>query len=421
MIRENHSRGVWSRLSGWLFGLLAGGLIFSAESAAFGQTWQGGRSTPSLREIVAIDRTGEAGWPYGAEDVAGDGLARFTVAEQSIDIRGAYAATDATRLWFRAYVSATVAPPTTVTAFLFIDSDLSATTGGSAAATNLDARLVSDDSGGGYDYVVAIQGPNTVVGLWQWSAAPPGYTDVGAAAIARTTVEAGTDLDPLRLIGRDHDYLQGVVDLAYVGLTELCQARFLLRTVSDTPGLGNGDLDVGSVGPCRPIDTNADNIPDLVTQAVPGWRCQTDTDCPGGGICAGGQCVLAPPCVTAADCGADETCDTNGQCVAVGGNPCASDADCAGLLCLNGRCEPCSATGAVCASGQLCAPDGRCINASGLGAAGAGGLTLAPGEKVRGGAGTCSLFHPSSGWLSATMLSVLGALALTRRRRGGGR
>jgi hypothetical protein len=420
MIRENHSRGVRSRPGGWLFGLLAGGLIFSAESAAHGQTWQGTRRTPSLREIVAIDATGEPGWPYGAEDVAGDGLDRFTAPEQSIDIRSAYAATDPTRLWFRAYVSATVAPPNTVTAYLFIDSDLSAATGGSAAAASLDPRLMSDVSGGGYDYVVALQGPNTVVGLWQWGGAPPAYSRV-AAALARTTVEAGTDLDPLRLNGRDHGYLQGVVDLAEIGLTELCQARFLLRTVSDAPGLGNGDLDVGSVGPCRPIDGNGDAIPDLVTQAVPGWRCQANTDCPGGGICVGGRCALAPPCVTAADCGASETCDANGQCVAVGGNPCASNADCAGLLCVSGRCEPCSTNAAACPGGQICAPDGRCIDASGVGAAGAGGLTLAPGEKVRGGAGTCSVFHPSSGWLSATMLSILGALALARRRRGGSR
>jgi hypothetical protein len=421
MIRENDSRGVRSRLNGWLFGLAAGSLIFSAERAAFGQTWPGGRANPSLREIVAIDRTGEPGWPYGAEDVAGDGLDRFLVGEQSIDIRSGYAATNNARMWFRVYVSAVDAPANTVTAFLFIDSDLSTTTGGSAAAIDLDARLVSDDSGGGYEYVVAIQGPNTVVGLWQWVTQPSGYASLGAAALARTTVETGTDDDPLLLNAWTHGYLQGVVDLADVGLTELCQARLLLRTVSDSPGLGNGDLDVGSAGPCRPVDANGDNVPDLLlpTQTIPNWRCQTNADCPGGGICVGGQCVLAPPCSMTADCGPGEVC-TNGACVAVGGDACSSNADCASLVCVNGTCAACSVAGAACPNGLVCAPDGRCIDASGVGAAGGAGL-LAPGEKIRGGAGTCSLFHPGSRWFSAGTLLTLGALALMRRRRSGGR
>jgi hypothetical protein len=424
MIRENDSRGwmVRSRLSGWLLGLAAGSLVFVAEGTAFGQTWPGGRSGPSLRDIVAIDRTGEPGWPYGAEDVAQDGLDRFLVGEQSIDIRSAYAATANTRLWFRVYVSASVAPADAVTAFLFIDSDLSTTTGGSAAATDLDARLVNDDSGGGYDYVVAIQGPNTAVGLWGWVALPSGYNSL-PAALARTTVETGTDDDPLLLNGRTHGYLQGAVDLADVGLTELCQARFLWRTVSDSPGLGNGDLDVGSAGPCRPVDTNGDNVPDLLlpTQTVPDWRCQTSTDCPGGGICVGGRCVLAPPCNTAADCGPGEDCNANGQCVAVGGNPCASNADCAPLVCVNGACAACTASGAACPSGLVCAPDGRCIDASSIGAAGSTGLYLAPGEAIRGGAGTCSFLYPGPRWLSAGTLLTLGALTLMRRRRSGRR
>jgi hypothetical protein len=425
MIREKDSRGwtVRPRLRGWLLGLTASTLAFLAEGAAFGQTWPGGRSGPSLRDIVAVDRTGEPGWPYGAEDVAQDGLGRFLVPEQSIDIRSGYADTDNTRLWFRVYVSAVVAPTNAVTAFLFIDSDLSTTTGGSAAATALDARLVNDDSGGGYDYVVAIQGPNTVVGFWQWVALPPGYGSLPAAAIARTTVETGTDDDPLLLNGRIHGYLQGTVDLADVGLTELCQARFLLRTVSDSPGLGNGDLDVGSAGPCRPVDANGDNVPDVLlpTQTVPGWRCQANTDCPGGGICVGGRCVLAPPCNTTADCGAGEVCNPSGQCVAVGGNPCAGNADCAPLVCVNGACAACSTAGAACPNGQVCAPDGRCIDASGVGATGDAGLYLAPGEAIRGGAGTCSLRRPGTGWLSAGILLSLGAFAITRRRRSGGR
>jgi len=66
-----------------------GAAVVLASSPTFAQTWVGGRITPDLGEIVAIDATGEAGWLYGKEDLVGDGDA-FKQQEQSIDIRTAW-------------------------------------------------------------------------------------------------------------------------------------------------------------------------------------------------------------------------------------------------------------------------------------------------------------------------------------------
>ena len=64
-------------------------LFAMAPSPAHAQSWVGGRTTPNPGEFVAVDRTGEPNWLYGAEDVAGDGLDAFSAPEQSIDIRSA--------------------------------------------------------------------------------------------------------------------------------------------------------------------------------------------------------------------------------------------------------------------------------------------------------------------------------------------
>lgn len=67
--------------------------MLTTASSARAQTWAEARTTPVLGEIVAIDATGEAGWLYGFEDLAGDGET-FKQQEKSIDIavrRGASA------------------------------------------------------------------------------------------------------------------------------------------------------------------------------------------------------------------------------------------------------------------------------------------------------------------------------------------
>ena len=92
------------------------------------QEWVEG-STPDLGELVEVDATGEARWPHGSEDVAGDGLDDFTEAEQSIDLRTVYAQTSSTELWVRAYVVGQQVPPERLTLLIFVDADENRATG----------------------------------------------------------------------------------------------------------------------------------------------------------------------------------------------------------------------------------------------------------------------------------------------------
>jgi hypothetical protein len=93
-------------------------MMVLATTTASAQTWAAG-TTPRLRQLIAIDRTGEAGWLYGAEDLAGDGVT-FDPQEQSVDLRTVYAATGAERFWIRAYVSSKGRPADTVSLYVFI-------------------------------------------------------------------------------------------------------------------------------------------------------------------------------------------------------------------------------------------------------------------------------------------------------------
>src|SRR5688572_269876 len=103
-----------------LLAAAAPGVIAAFAGYAQAQTWPLGRQGPGLRELFAIDRTGESGWLYGQEDLAGDGLATFRQQEQSIDIRTAYAASDDSAFFFRVYVSDTAPPGGNVSAYIFI-------------------------------------------------------------------------------------------------------------------------------------------------------------------------------------------------------------------------------------------------------------------------------------------------------------
>jgi len=96
-------------------------------------TWIAGRTTPNVKELVTVDETGEDLWLYGSEDIAGDGET-FNPPEPNLDIRTAYATSDASRFWARTYVSDANAPGANVLVFVFIDADNNATTGESAAS-----------------------------------------------------------------------------------------------------------------------------------------------------------------------------------------------------------------------------------------------------------------------------------------------
>lgn len=389
---------------GSLAGLLLVAALLTPESAE-AQTWSGGRSTPSLSELVAVDATGEANWPFGAEDVAGDG-STFQTAEQSVDVRSVYASTDGTRLWWRAYVSSTGAPDESLRLYLFVDSDDDETTGGSAAASEIDPEFVTDPTDGGYDHVFAITGEGAVLGFWDHDAEDDRFvTNMGAAQ--RAEAESGTDTDPLLLRGDVHGYVSGSVDLGAVNLAQVCGAAFFVRALSEA---GN-DTNVGTRVWCSPPDADHDGVPDVVEDVR---ECDEDADCPAGGRCISGECRYAPACSGNADCDAGETC-SDGRCVATGGESCDSDDECDGLVCDDGTCTPCTSGGAACGSGLACAPDGRCVpGTSGSQDDGAEAL-VDPDETVRGGAFTCGV--PGSARGGHGWIFFLALLFVLRRRR----
>ena len=70
------------------FILLAATLLCTTTtlSDAHAQTWSMPNQNPALWQIVDIDRSGEPGWPYGAEDIADDGSS-FQADEAGADLR----------------------------------------------------------------------------------------------------------------------------------------------------------------------------------------------------------------------------------------------------------------------------------------------------------------------------------------------
>lgn len=405
----------------WFRSVLGGALVLASTTPVVAQTWEPPRSRPVLLEIGTVDATGEDGWLYGAEDVAGDGLDRFQPPERTIDFRSVYAAAGAERLWLRSYVSATSAPGD-VRLFVFIDSDRNRATGGSADAPDLDERFDSDPTDGGYEYVVAVRGDGSVEGLWSWSEDDEVYEPLDAEDVL---AEVGTDVDPLRVGPAQRGYVQLVVPLASVGLTEACTAHLFVRSVQEgSEELGPGDLDVGEPLECVPRAASGQEPPPVV---VPPPGCSEDEQCPAGGLCVDGRCVLPPLCREDADCAEDETCD-EGVCVFDSSTTtCSDDAACGDLVCTGGTCAACTSD-ASCGAGRRCAATGRCVD--GGSAPGDGGGDgdlgeLAEGEKIQGGAFTCHWAPGAAsigGWgalglvLSGLGLGAGGVLRGRRRR-----
>ncbi|HKY34879.1 MAG TPA: hypothetical protein VJN18_02965 [Polyangiaceae bacterium] len=380
-------------------------LVLLTTGVASAQTWSGARTTPSVSELVATDATGEAEWPFGNEDVAGDG-ATFGVAEQSVDVRSVYAVTDTARLWVRAYVSSTSAPPADLSLYFFVDADGSTATGGSAAATNIDPAFTADPTTGGYEHVLGLSGDGTVLGFWDYRTQQMDFAANNGGA-ARAEGGVGTDVDPLLLGGDVHGYVGGAVELGLANLTAACVANLFVRAVGDT---GN-DLNVGGRVDCVAADANSNGVPDAVENVN---ACTSDNDCPAGGRCISGRCRFATSCTADGDCAAGETCEA-GRCVASGGGTCSSNADCNGLICSGGMCTPCNGAGASCPSGQACGPDGRCVTGSAGPGSGSEAL-VDPDEIVQGGAFTCGIGTGTP--RGAALLGVgLSLLAIRRRRR----
>lgn len=374
-----------------------------AASTAHAQSWSTGRDTPSLSHLVALDATGELGWPFGSEDVASDG-AMFAAAEQSVDLRDAYAATGDARLWLRAYVSATAAPHESLRLFVFIDADDSAVTGGSADAAEIDPELTSDPTLGGYEHALGISGDGTVIGFWSYETPTAAFVENTGGPMS-VDAEAGVDLDPLRFGANERGYLQGSIALADAEVGEACDSNLFFRALSD---IGN-DIDAPARVTCVSGDSNADGVPNVVET-----DCDSNADCPANGVCASGDCVYPTACGDEDDCSADETC-VEGRCVADGGESCDTDAECNGLVCSDGTCEPCNTSGASCSSGRVCGSDGRCVGGAPGGGEGGAAALVDADEKVKGGAFTCALSHRGGG--TAWLLVVAGLAAFVLRRR----
>jgi hypothetical protein len=331
----------------------------------------------------------------------------FTPQEQAIDFRTVYAATDATRFWVRAYVSSPDAVGPAVTVYVFVDADGNPATGGSAAATEIDAKFTTDRTAGGYDYVIEIAANGTVPRIWSWQAAQKTFTSQPPTA-AQAVGEAGHDVDPILINGAEHGYVQAAVDFALVGLTQACASNFFVRSTNNAPWSA-GDLDVGTVEPCIPaLDVNG--IPTVV---VPPGPCMSTADCPGGGICVSGSCIIAVSCATDVPCPKGDQCTQDGRCVPIPGASCTTNATCGALVCLNGVCSVCTVGGSDCGAGQVCAPNGQCVVGTELGSpaveGGAFACTL-PGHEAEGGARGRSVALVALAWLGVPLL-------LARRRR----
>ncbi len=407
----------------------------SITSSLQAQTWSDNRNRPALWQIISVDATGETGWPYGEEDVAGDGSGQFSTEEASVDLRSVYATADGDRLWLRAYVSLESSPPASAMAFVFIDADGSQTTGGTAAATEIWPDFDEDPTDGGFERAIGIRGDGTLIGVWRFNEQNANWTTQPDQA-GDVNVEVGVDRDPVLIAAERHGYFQ--VDAAHqiTGLTATCDGSILLRLWNDDPpdnGFGDDD---SAVAACR-VATGANGDPAVLVSA----GCTSDAECPADGICYEGTCYFAYSCSTDADCRSGETC-SNGVCVRVVDAECQDNADCDGLVCDSGVCVACSDSGArACDSGYFCAPNGSCIAIRDTGTdggvvAGSGGsvspgardsgtedgLTAgsggsdSPGPDVQGGAFHCGVATGGTEASGAAFLLLICFLVLSTRR-----
>jgi hypothetical protein len=393
--------------------LLASAL--SASSGAEAQSWAAPRNSPALWQVVDIDRTGEPGWPYGAEDVANDGVGRLQADEAGSDVRSVYATADADRLWLRAYVVSASAPPSGVRAFFFLDLDARDNTGGPAHGAELDALLDTDLSFRGYERAIGVDASGDVLGAWEWDASGAAWIEIRNRVAQTVSAEVGSTLDPLRIAGDNHGYLQVSVAHELSTLNASCGGALFVRLVHEgtaTRRFGDDALDEFV---CEaPRDAYGDPV--VLRRAA----CDSDDDCPANGVCRAGICLFAYECSGAADCLPDHAC-TGNRCVRVVTGSCTDAGDCDGLVCASGACVSCSSSGArACASGLQCSPNGSCVDPDdiepGAQPGGPGGSDAGVDGKVQGGALTCSAQASGpAAWSGLGSLLMLG-LVLARRR-----
>jgi OmpA-OmpF porin, OOP family len=405
----------WARAGHALgFCALGLGLSLPLASNASAATWARDGTTPRLLDLTVVDRSGEPRWLFGREDVAGDGLERFEAAERALDLRSAYVANDAERLWVRAYVASEQEPGTDLRVYVFIDTDDDAATGGAGSSEDIDPALEAERSRGGYDVVLGMQPGTEVGGVWLWSGQRARYEPATLPPLS-ARAESGVDRDPLRVLGDGHGYVQLSLESRSFGIGPSCSARLLLRS---TAGAGAGDRDVGELAPCVSGDADGDGTRDALEATIePG--CERDSECPAEALCIDQRCVFPAYCSSDADCPDGDACGASDVCRAEGGEACSeADGACAGgLVCeASTTCRACANDG-ECGDGRRCAASGRCVSGAGDGAA--SGVVLAPGEQVQGGAGTCAAGPSRAGAASAAAFISLGLLLLGLARRRG--
>jgi hypothetical protein len=341
----------------------------SIAHLAAAQSWlPPDRTTPALWEIISIDASGEPGWPFFKEDIAGDGLDRYDTLESRLDMHTVYVnREDNNRLWLRAYVASASQPPSSSRLYLFIDTDSDHLTGQQArgGASNEWPFFSTDPTEGGYERVIGVNGEGALIGTWRWDSTNNIWARENERAGA-VEVEIGADRDRIFRGDNTHGYFQLNADADATGIDATCGARFFLRNWNvdpndaNDPALNFGDTDGGGAIACVPPDANQDGVPDIIYQTV--TACVSDSDCPGNSYCFEQRvCVISYECVAARDCRPDEDCVGNVCVQVVPPDTCANDSACAPFVC-DGQCKTCTQTGArACNANEVCLGDGRCV------------------------------------------------------------
>lgn len=392
---------------------------FSASTQA--QTWTLSRGYPALWQIAAVDGSGETGFPYGEEDVAGDGLRVFSAAEAAADLRTVYATADRNQLWVRAYVSAQEPPPLGVQLLLFLDVDENSRTGGPAERIADFFELPPDPSQGGYDLAVVTEAGAAPTQVLLWSAEEGLWVPLEAPELDVLGVERGLAVDPLRIGPAERGYLQVVVGHGLSNLNELCASRMFVRLVH-AEQTGPDEVALLVDDPLLGFECQS-RVPDYssVPVVLRSFTCGSAADCPGDSPCEQGVCLVELDCAVDLECPLAHEC-ADGRCVRVGEAACVDDRDCGGLLCVEGACQRCdSAAELRCDEERLCAPEGTCISAAEVAQDRERVLSpLDEGPKARGGALLCAASPGQQGHSGQVLLlwtaGMLGLVWRYRRR-----
>ena len=242
---------------------------------------------------------------------------------------------------------------------------------GARAAVNTGARLIDATPG-----IARLAVDATADALYQWRVGDGPWRPLRAAANGQLHVD-----DPrLTLLGTHRIAVRAVAKGDYQSLDPTpAIVDVQITAPPPTPVATPAPPSATGTGGCQQQGGGA-SIWALALLGVLGWRrrkwvvlgllasagcddpkpapdivCAVSADCPGGLLCLSERCVQPTPCLSNLECCPDAECRAGG-CVPLAAT-CADDAECAGLACVDGRCQqPVCAGG--CAGGQCIA--GHC-------------------------------------------------------------